>query len=268
MKKITLLLALVSLGVQAQTFPAPYCDVDNTGVTVEEITTVDFAEVSITNTDTSSVLIDATDSFGFGNIGDTYTLTVGGNTVGDFDNNIVAFIDWNNNEILDDDGEVYEIGTITNSTGEDGITVSMDITIPVDAEAQELRVRITKTYTDADSPAEIDPCAIVFDPFGQGTNPGYGQALDFTLLAGLVGVDKFDTNAFTVYPSPVSDILNVEYKTAISSLKVYNLLGQEVYSQNNSGNQLQANLSTLQRGAYIVKVKAQEGEHSFKVIKE
>ncbi|MGO3184312.1 MAG: GEVED domain-containing protein [Aequorivita sp.] len=164
------------------TFPAPYCEIEDANqVIVEAITAVEFADASITNTDTENALIDKTDTTANVTQDDTYTLVVEGDTDGDNKTNIVAFIDWNQNGILDDAGEIYELGTLENSTGDDGVSVSMDIEVPSDAVEGPTRIRITKTYFDADSPAEIDPCGVLFNPFGQGIYPGYGQALDFTL---------------------------------------------------------------------------------------
>src|SRR5690554_3634186 len=163
-------------------FPSPYCDiVDSGSVIVEEITKVDFAGTSIVNDNTTDVLIDKTDIIVDVTVGETYTLSVEGNTAGDFDTNIVAFIDWNQNEMLDDAGEIYELGTLTYSDGSDGVSVSMDILVPVGAVLGETRIRITKTYFDDISPAIVTPCGIQFDPFGWGVEAGYGQALDFTL---------------------------------------------------------------------------------------
>lgn len=164
------------------TFPSPYCDIaDADDVIVEAITKVELDDTSITNDDTDSVLIDKTAIVVDVMAGETYTLSVEGDTEGDFDTNIVAFIDWNQNDILDDAGEIYELGTLTNSTGSDGISVSMDIDVPSDAVLGETRIRITKTYFDDLSDAIVTPCGIQFDPFGMGIFPGYGQALDFTL---------------------------------------------------------------------------------------
>ncbi|WP_157418046.1 GEVED domain-containing protein [Aequorivita capsosiphonis] len=164
------------------TFPAPYCEIaDADEVSVEAITAVEFAGTRITNDDTDSALIDKTDVVVNIDAGGTYTISVEGNTEGDFDNNIVAFIDWNQNDILDDAGEVYAIGTLTNSTGDDGVSASMEITVPADAIQGPTRVRITKTYFDDESAYEVDPCGIVFNPGGYGIFPGFGQALDFTV---------------------------------------------------------------------------------------
>src|SRR5690606_22092938 len=128
MKKISLLLILFSFAVQAQTFPAPYCDIADTSV--EEISSITFADASITNLDMVSILVDHTETIANLTLNDTYTISVEGNTYGDIDTNIVAFIDWNQNGVLDDENEIYEVGTLSNTTGGDGHAVSLDITVP------------------------------------------------------------------------------------------------------------------------------------------
>jgi hypothetical protein len=212
MKKITFILVfalvLLSFSAHAQSFPAPYCEIVDAGdVTVEEITAVNFAGTSFTNIDLNSVLVDQTSTNIFVAPNETYTIQVEGNTEGSFNTDIVAFIDWNQNDILDDAGEVFSIGTLFNTDGNDGTFVSMDITIPNDAVIGIRRVRITKTYQDADSPAEINPCGIQFNPFGQGIFSGFGQALDFTIDVGTLSVESFDEALLSVYPTPVKDIL-------------------------------------------------------------
>nr|WP_321227725.1 T9SS type A sorting domain-containing protein [uncultured Psychroserpens sp.] len=255
-------------------FPLPYCEIANAlDVTVEEITTVDFAGTSISNTDIASVLIDETATVVAVAQDETYTLEVSGNTNdmngNAFDNDIVAFIDWNQNDILDDTGEIYAVGTITGSTGSDGVSVTLDITVPLDAVLGSTRIRLTKTYQDPGSPAVVNPCAIEFYPFGYGPFAGYGQALDFTLEVGAaLSVNSFEVNALSVYPIPTKDVLNVEYKSTLSAVKVYNLIGQEVYAKNTSSSTLQLDLSRLTVGAYIVKLITEEGEHNFRILKQ
>lgn len=269
MKKITILVALLTYGVNAQVFPAPYCDIDDAGTTVEEITTISFGDVSFTNTDTSSILVDMTSEIAVLESTSTVaTFSVAGNTAGNFDNEIVAFIDWNQNEILNDPGEVYEMGTITSSDGNDGVTVSFEISIPAEALLGETRVRVTKIYTDADSPAEIDPCAISFNPFGQGVFPGFGQALDFSLQVGILDIDSFDTSALNIYPLPTNGVLNVSYKTELTGLKLYNILGQEIISNTISATNTTIDMSGLNPGIYMLKVFSETGSHSVRVVKE
>ncbi|QNK78578.1 T9SS type A sorting domain-containing protein [Winogradskyella sp. PAMC22761] len=276
MKKITLTAALLlAIGAQAQTFPAPYCEIANgSEVTIEEITSVSFADASIVNTDISFVLINATSSTANVSPGQTYALAVEGNTAGDFETDIVAFIDWNQNGVLDDDGEVYEVGTLSNTDGLDGLSVSIDIIVPTDAVLGETRIRLIKTYTDPNpeglppSLAVIDPCGVVFNVFGESVEPGYGQALDFTLNLATLSTDTFERNALAVYPNPAKDVLNINYKSNLSGVTVYNIVGQEVLRRNVEASQLQIDLSEFTSGVYIVKLFSEEGQHSFRVVKQ
>lgn len=268
MKKITLLFILMTISIQAQNFPEPYCDIDGTSTTTEEITSIVFADADITNTDTTSILVDKTADVGNLEIGETYTITVEGNTYGNFDNDIVAFIDWNQNGVLDDANEVYEIGTITNSDGNDGISVSLDITVPADALPGETRIRVTKVYGDPQSVAVINPCAIEMEIIGYGVFAGYGQAIDFTLDIQTLNLNQFDKNALAVYPVPTKNYLNIEYKDSIDTVKIYNHLGQEVYLQKFDSSELKLNLSNLKSGIYFIKLSSAETNHNFKIVKE
>lgn len=266
MKKITLALILLTFGAQAQSFPSPYCDIEDTSV--EEITSIVFGETTISNTNNSDVLIDKTSTIIDVVPGETYTITVEGDTYGDFDNDITAFIDWNQNFTLNDTDEVYAVGTITDSNGNDGNSVTFDITIPEDALLGSTRIRITKVYGDEDSLAEVNPCAIEMDAFGMGAFPGYGQALDFTLNVVTLSVNTFDANALSVYPVPTKDVLNINYKSELSAVKIYNLLGQEVFAQNTAASALQLDISSLSAGTYIVKLSTEGMQHSLRIIKQ
>ena len=80
---------------------------------------------------------------------------------------------------------------------------------------------------------------------------------------------SFDTANFVAYPNPVKDVLNLSYKTAISNVRVVNLLGQEVLNtKTNNTNDVQVNMSALTAGAYIVNITVEDTVHTIKVIKE
>ena len=148
MKKITFLLGLFSLTLSAQEFPSPYCNItDIVEVEVEEITKVEFAGTIITNADDVSALINKTAVSINVVQNEVYTLQVFGDTKGNFDSAIVAFIDWNNNNVLDDAGEVYEVGILTNSNGADAVSVSLDINVPLTATVGPKRIRIKLFFT-------------------------------------------------------------------------------------------------------------------------
>ncbi|NJM79043.1 MAG: T9SS type A sorting domain-containing protein [Flavobacterium sp.] len=79
---------------------------------------------------------------------------------------------------------------------------------------------------------------------------------------------SFNVAGFRVYPNPVKDILTLEYTTSISSVKIINLLGQEVISRNVNDNETKIDMSQLNSGAYIVNVIIDDTVQSIKVIKE
>ncbi|WP_347374081.1 GEVED domain-containing protein [Aequorivita sp. Q41] len=145
-----------------------YCAVE-TNIAVAPITKLTFAGIdNTTNADPTSP---SHEYFlnNKGNVeqGSEYQITVEGNTNGNFTSYFTAFIDWNQNEILDDAGEIYEIGTITNSTGTDGQQATSNIYIPINSDINDTRIRIIKTQ---DSYA-LDPCSSI----------DIGQTEDYTI---------------------------------------------------------------------------------------
>ena len=80
--------------------------------------------------------------------------------------------------------------------------------------------------------------------------------------------ETFNGGNFTYYPNPVKNILNLSYTQNISSVAVFNLLGQKVVSRVVDANQSQIDMSDLPTGAYLVKVTADNQVKTIKVIKE
>jgi gliding motility-associated-like protein len=147
-------------------FPAPYC-AETFPTNVEPITSVVFSNIN----NTSSPTVGGTPHENFtaivGNVimGNTYSMQVQGNTDGNFTTYVRVFIDFNNNSVFDI-GESFDIGTIANSTGTDGITATANITIPTTAAPGNLRMRVSKRFN-------VYPAAC--------NAAGFGQAEDYTL---------------------------------------------------------------------------------------
>ena len=75
-------------------------------------------------------------------------------------------------------------------------------------------------------------------------------------------------NEFALYPNPVKDKFTIKTKNSleIQSLEIYNTLGQIVlaiprFSEN-------VDVSSLQRGTYLVKVNTEKGNSGVTIIKE
>ena len=83
----------------------------------------------------------------------------------------------------------------------------------------------------------------------------------------LLGVedDLFASN-FRIYPNPVKDIINIESNNIeVSSVKMYNLLGKEVFSQKGlQGKSI--DVSSLSSGMYILKVDAEGKSLNRKIV--
>lgn len=263
MKKITFLALLGAFSMNAQT----YCTINPDFEGVEEITSVGFGSTTFTNTNSSSIYVDLTSTIASVSVEQSYNLTVKGNTNGPYENEFVAYIDWNHNGTLNDDGEVYYIGLIEDSDGEDTKFVSTNITIPANALTGNTRIRIMKVYTDVayDWILNYDPCYVsIEDIYFDEILGSYGQVIDFTLNVSSLNRDAFDKNTFVVYPNPASTILNIDTSETVDAVSVFNIQGQMVLE--NKGNE-KINVEHLAAGTYFIKIDSGKLSQTKKFVK-
>jgi large repetitive protein len=88
----------------------------------------------------------------------------------------------------------------------------------------------------------------------------------FTLYQSLSN-DSFTTFNVVHHPNPINDILNLSSDKSISSVKIINLLGQELYTEYINKNEVQIDLSHFPSGTYLVKVISEDASKTFKVVK-
>jgi hypothetical protein len=84
----------------------------------------------------------------------------------------------------------------------------------------------------------------------------------------ILGEKGFDLASFSFYPNPVNNVLNITYSSSISSIAIYNLVGQQVAVQQPNANNASVDTSLLAEGTYIVKVTVENAVKTFKVIKK
>jgi hypothetical protein len=102
----------------------------------------------------------------------------------------------------------------------------------------------------------------------------YSIANQFYLFVDNIVVDvalsnsDFDNSNFLAYPNPVRDILNISYTSEISSVRVINMIGQEVISRNINATSTQVDMSELSAGTYIVNVTVGDSVKTLKVVKQ
>ncbi|KAF2337064.1 T9SS type A sorting domain-containing protein [Flavobacterium daemonense] len=86
-----------------------------------------------------------------------------------------------------------------------------------------------------------------------------------------LGTQDFEfSQYFNIYPNPVKDVLNIDSKNVIQkqSIQIFDILGQMIISVLDPENASKIDVSRLQSGTYILKVKSDKGSSSFKFIKK
>lgn len=86
-----------------------------------------------------------------------------------------------------------------------------------------------------------------------------------------LGQNSLEQHSFTVYPNPVQGVLTLANPNQVDlyTIHLYNLLGQLVLEKTvNSSTDVSLDLSIYQKGAYLLKVKSEEGEQWYRILKE
>lgn len=149
---------------------------------VEPITLVNFAGIN----NISSASLDDDDQYlqdftyltpGQANTGQSYPVTIQGNTGGNYMTSIKVYIDFNHNGMLNDPGEGFELGYLENSTGLDGAQLNGNIAIPSGALSGFTLMRVAKHYIYDD----MEIAGYLPTTCGSDENTGYGQVEDYLL---------------------------------------------------------------------------------------
>jgi GEVED domain/Secretion system C-terminal sorting domain len=225
---------------------------------VEPITVVSIADIN-NNSDVNSVLEyeDFTSITGNVTQGEMYTTIFEGFTGGDYTDYFTAFIDWNQDGDFSDTSERYELGSITNSSGIDGIQATATLLVPIDALLGTTTLRIMKTYDSYN----LSYC--------DGGNTVFGQAEDYKLLVGPNLTSKSTENSkLTYYPNPIKNELHILNNSEIDSIEIYNLLGQKIIVKNLNSKSAIINLYDIKSGTYLAKVSSKKAIKTFKIVKE
>ena len=153
-------------------FPGSYCGPLVFPTNVEPITRVKLGGIDNLSSETLNGSPEHEDFTAVSTLleeGQSYPIILEGNTNGNNTNRFVVFVDWNQNGVLDDAGEVYEMTVLlNNSTGVDGKQVTGTISIPMGAKIGTTRMRVKKISGTTNF---LNPCL--------GAN--LGQAEDYTL---------------------------------------------------------------------------------------
>ena len=87
-------------------------------------------------------------------------------------------------------------------------------------------------------------------------------------ISEILGNNTFNARAFSYYPNPVKDVLNLSYSSDITSVTVFNLLGQQLLAKQPNAATAVIDMTALAEGTYLVNVVAGTTIKTIKVIKK
>lgn len=94
---------------------------------------------------------------------------------------------------------------------------------------------------------------------------GFVAAVNCTSM---LGTGEFSPNIdFTYYPNPANDVVNIESGSQMTNLEVYNVAGQLLVSQKLNTMNTKVDISSFSTGTYFFKLRFDEVESNFKILK-
>lgn len=223
-----------------------YCSASSTYLFSEKISNVTFAGINNNSTSTagyedfSTVIYSVTP-------GQLYNFSASSATGSSESDQVIVWIDLNQDGDFDDDGEKVLTSSYKNSPWNGVVTIPNSIA----PGRTKMRVRL---YNAISSP-NTTPCGTSF----------YGQVEDYSLNIGTLGIANAERIPVKYYPNPVKDILNISADKKVILISVYNVAGQLLQEIAHSN---VINLSKLASGVYLVKTNIEGQVDVIKIIKE
>lgn len=191
--------------------------------------------------------------------GQSYTLNVGTAIIGSTnpaytDDEIAAWIDWNNDGDFTDNGERIAYVLIAS-----GASTSFNFTVPNTASSGNLNMRVRISFSPDDGP--ISPC---------GTSD-WGEVEDYTVvIPGLNSIDENSLESVNIYPNPTKNNFTIDLEgiaDQVESIEVTDLRGRQVTQLTNVTTNPVIELLNEPAGIYLVKLKSNFGNYTKKVVK-
>jgi len=184
--------------------------------------------------------------------GKTYPIQINAQTYDSTSNQaITAFIDWNQNGFLGDDGEIYQLGKVRTSNGN---TITYQLPVPLSANLGNTRMRIISE-------------AVNYSTYSCGVYD-QGQAEDYTInvLKESLAVSETDKKINTIiFPNPTKDFVNIKNESNLKMAEIFDMNGRKVMESATKT----IDVSKLTTGQYIIRMTFDNGsQDTQKLIKK
>jgi hypothetical protein len=100
------------------------------------------------------------------------------------------------------------------------------------------------------------------------TSLGCSNSQSVLVSINALGAASLDLQSLSFYPNPIQDNLNINYKEEISSVEMYNMLGQKLFEAYPKHRFFTLNVSNFTPGNYFLKIKSGEFFTTIKVLKK
>jgi len=223
-----------------------YCSASSTYLSSEKLSNVMFADIN-NNSTSNAGYEDFSNVIGNVTAGQIYNFVASSTTGSSESDQVIVWIDINQDGDFDDDGEKVLTSSYKNSPW-NGV-----ITIPTSIKPGRTKMRV-RLYNVISSP-NTTSCGTSF----------YGQVEDYTLNIGQLAIAEVDKISIKYYPNPVADVLTISSDKKVSKISVYSTSGQLLNEIDHSN---VINLGHLPSGVYFVKTVVDSQTETTKVIKK
>jgi Zn-dependent metalloprotease len=202
-------------------------------------------------------------SYAVGKGGAAYTITITpGWRATTYAEGYAVWVDYNNNGAFTDTGELVFSKTASTTSPASG-----SFTVPTTAATGNVRMRVSMKYNGVATSCEAF---------------SYGEVEDYTLNLGGTAFARTDNsnetvatetsvnNSYTVYPNPVTDVLNIQFENLSESatIRIVTISGAEVYSGKATDKEFAINVNHLSRGLYVISIADEKGVVNHKFVKQ
>lgn len=125
-------------------------------------------------------------------------------------------------------------------------TAWTDVTIPLPEKSSYYQIAFEGTYN-----------------WARGINVDNVSVANANTLGVSVGTHK---NNVKIYPNPANDVVNIAADIAVHSIEIYSMTGKLIKTFSKDTKQI--NVSDLSSGIYLLRIKSEGADQSFKLIKE
>ena len=95
--------------------------------------------------------------------------------------------------------------------------------------------------------------------FFNANNESEAVSMVVQFSATTTGIGDVEETALAVYPNPADNFVNIESKSRINNIVIFDLTGKSVYSSVTETNMLKVNIDFLERGIYLMKLETENG---------